>query len=425
MLPAGVVAALLAPTAAGAQDIPDPVYAAQGAFETPGAVDPFTRPDRPELAAVGARIGGFTLRPSIELSAIANSNVRLLPFDQGGDVGLVVQPTATLTSDSGRYRLRGFVTGTAVRYADKTTDNAEQLFGGVSLDRPLGATASIRASLEGGGFVEDRAALFTPRNSRAPIRFDRLLGTLSGVAALGRVVIAPSIEFDQLDYHNDRLADQPIFLLEQRSRSFTRFAPAAVLGYTVSADTTVYVGGEANRRDYYVPQLLDRDSSGWTLYAGARFRPTPLTRVELAAGYLKQSYRAPLRGPSAPYFRVSLAWAPTGLTTLRFDARRDTSETGAVLAGGAVRTRIGGEITHELLRNLNLSARIDHTRFSLAALDRTDSRTAANLGARYVANRRFDLFARADQVFVSTGDAVATDDDFSRTRLVAGVAWKL
>ena len=110
---------------------------------------------------------------------------------------------------------------------------------------------------------------------------------------------------------------------------------------------------------------------------------------------------------------------------MRFDVRRDAAESGAVFAGGAVRTRIGGEVTHELLRNLNLSARVEYSRFGFSTLDRVDDRIAANAGARYVASRKFDVFARADQVFVSTGDPVVLDPDFSRTRVVVGVAWKL
>ncbi|HEX8382200.1 MAG TPA: outer membrane beta-barrel protein [Sphingomonas sp.] len=421
---AGVAAVFLAP-AARAQDVPDPVYAAQDAFEAPDVADPFLRPQRPELASVGVRLGSFTLRPSVELSAIGNSNVRLLSVDQGADIGLVVQPSATLTSDSGRYRLRAFATGTAVRYAGKATENVEQLFGGVRIDRPLGPTAAIRASIEGGRFIEDRAALFSPRDSRSPIAFERVLATVSGIATPGRFVIAPSIEVDRLAYHDNRRASLPTLLLEQRTRSFTRITPAVLAGYTLSADTAVYVGGEVNRRDFDVRRDIDRDSQGWRVYAGARFRPTPLTRVEFAAGYLKQEYRAPLRGPSVPYFRASLAWVPTGLTTLRFDIRRDSAETGTVLAGGAIRTRLRGEVTHELLRNLNLAARVEHARFSYSTLDRVDDRTSAGVDARYVASRRFDLFARADQVFVSTGDPAAALNEFSRTQLIVGLAWKL
>jgi hypothetical protein len=406
--------------------VPDPVYAAQGTLEVPGTVDPFIRPDRPELAALGVRLGGFTLRPSVELSAIANSNVRLLPFDQGSDVGAVLEPSVTLSSDSERYRLRAFATATAVRYASKTTENVEQLFGGLSFDRPLSATSSIRVNAEVGRFVEDRAALFTPRNIRSPAQFDRLFGQVSGVVAPGRFVIAPSFEVDRFAFRDVRLADTPSVTLDQSERSFTRYSPGLVAGYTVSADTTVFIGGEANKREFdALRRGVDRDSSGWLVFVGTRFRPTPLTRLEVAVGYLEQNYRAPLRGPSAPYYSAMLAWVPTGLTTVRFDVRRSVSETGAVLAGGATRTRLGGEVTHELLRNLNLSARVDHVRFAYATLDRTDERTSINLGARYVANRKFDVFARADHVFVSTGDPVTFDTDFSRTRAVVGVAWKL
>ena len=418
--------ALLAPMAVAAQDVPDPVYAAQGSLEVPGTVDPFMRPDRPELAALGVRLGGFTLRPSVELSAIANSNVRLLPTDQGADVGIILQPTVTLASDSGRYRLRAFATGSAVRYASKSTENVEQLFGGLSFDRPLGATSSVRVNVEGGRFVEDRAALFTPRNIRSPAEFDRLYGQVSGVVAPGRFVIAPSFEVDRLAYRDVRLEDAPRVTVDQSERSFARYNPALVVGYTVSADTTVFAGAEANRRDFDAARRgVDRDSSGWVLFAGARFRPTPLTRLEVAAGYLKQTYREPLKGPSAAYFRADFVWVPTGLTTVRFDVRRDVSETGAVLAGGATRTRVGGGVMHELLRNLILSASAEYTRFDFSTLDRVDDRIAANVEARYVANRKFDVFARADQVFVSTGDPIAFDPEFSRTRVVAGVAWKL
>lgn len=421
----GVFAAPLAAShAARAQELPDSVFVAQDAFERPYLGDVFTGHNHPEQQALGIPLGTFLLRPSIDLSAIANSNVRARATGGDAAAGVVAAPTVAIASRNPRYRLNAYVTGTATRYAERSTENVEQLFGGVSYARELDALNRASLQVEGGRYIEDRASAFTPFDARTPIRFERYHVRLEGVSTPGRLVFSPSIEVDRLAYHDNRLASDPTQVLVQRVRSLTRTGAGLLAGYALNGDTAVYAGVETNFRNYDIDRLRGRDSHGYAAFVGLRIRPTNLIQVDAAIGRLHQYYYPQFTDPKGLYAQLAVTWVPTALTDIKFDLRRDVSETGAIQNGGAIRTRARLRLTHELYRDLSISMGAETTGYRLPDVQRTDRRSYLTGEARYFANRELELFARAQQLFSRSGGVPTLAPDFDRTIVSVGARLK-
>lgn len=417
-------APLGASQAAHAQDVPEPVFAAQDAFERRGYADVFSAHVFPDQQALGYRVGDYLVRPSIDISVIANGNVRVQPTQRDSVPGVVAAPMLAIASANPRYTLNAYVAGTATRYAERRTENVEQVFGGASFTRPFDRTSSISAQVEGGRYVEDRASAFTPFDARTPIEYDRLYGRLSGVSAPGRLVINPGVEVSRLAYHDNRLASDPSQVLVQRTRSLTRINPSLTVGYAFNGDTALYAGAESNRRNYDIDVDQGRDSYGYAAFVGGRVRPTHLIQVDAAVGYIRQNYRPGLADPKALYVRLAVGWVPTALTDIKFDLRRDVSETGALNRGGAIRTRSRLRLTHELYRNLSVELGAETTSYRFVDLDRQDRRSYLTAQARYHANRQLEVFTTAQHLFSRSGDLPTLAPDFDRTVVSVGVRLK-
>lgn len=407
-----------------AQDLPDPVFQAQDLLRRPGNIDPLNLAiPRPEVEAIGVRLGGdYTLRAVAETGPMLNTNVRIRP---DGDTGAAayVAPMVQITSNGEHDPLIAYVAGSLTAYPDQKTETVGTIAGGIDVTRELSPTVMVRAQAEGGRYYEDRALSFTPNLSYRPVKFDRLEGSLSATASPGRWIIAPALGIDRLAYHDGLRLSDPSRPLIQRGRSYVRVEPTLLAGYLVSNTTAIYGAVTLDERDYDTNN--QRDSTGYAIYGGVRLRPTSLTRLDVALGYQRQDYRPGFTDPKGLYARVYGLYSPDRLTRITVEYRRDISETGGVEVGGLTRDRVGLSVRRELLRNFRVTGTAELRRYDFASIDRKDQRVLGRLEGRYLAGRRYDLFARAEGLLSRTSGAAGTLFDYDRLTMVSGVALKL
>ena len=408
---------------ASAQDLSDPVFASQSLLPRTANVDPLDMSmPGPELQALGVRLGNYTLRTSAEIATIINSNVRVRPNGDSGVAGYVA-PTIQITSNDDRNPLTAYVSGSLALYPKQGTETVGTLSAGVDVTREIGQDVSVRAQASGGRFYEDRALSFTPNLSYRPVKFDRVDAVLSASWTPGRLVLVPSLGLNRLMYQDGLRLDDPTQRLVQRARNLVRIEPTLLAGYLLSDITSVYAAVTADRRDYDTNNRLD--SHGYAVYAGVRFRPTALTRLDVALGYQRQNYAPGLTDPAGLYARVVGLYSPDRQTAIRLEYRRDISETGAVLVGGLTRDRMSFSVRREVLRNWQLTGGAELRRYDFATIDRKDFRALGWLEGRYLASRRFDLFVRAEQLVSRTSGTAGTFPDVERTSVTSGVTLKL
>ena len=101
-----------------------------------------------------------------------------------------------------------------------------------------------------------------------------------------------------------------------------------------------------------------------------------------------------------------------------------------VLAGVAnmlegYRDRVGVSVRREVLRNWQFTGAAELRRYDFASIDRKDQRVMGRLEGRYLANRRYDLFVRAEGLLSRTKGSAGTLFDYDRLTVVSGAALKL
>jgi hypothetical protein len=101
----------------------------------------------------------------------------------------------------------------------------------------------------------------------------------------------------------------------------------------------------------------ERNSVGEAFRAGSTFELTRLLTGSLEAGYANRHYQDPrLANLRGPIFGASLVWTATALTKVTLRGATTLDETTVAGVSGAITHQGGIEISHALLRNLNLTA---------------------------------------------------------------------
>ncbi|RVT39912.1 hypothetical protein ENE74_14355 [Sphingobium algorifonticola] len=410
-----------------AQTVPDTLFQEQDRDLLARGDDRFTLPVPERFQPEGIRAGAFLISPDLALDGLFDSNV-FARDDARNDVSLIAAPRLRIRSLSQSYTLDSYVSAQVDRHDRFKTENVESIAAGMLLRKPFGNSLVTSLRIEGGTFVEDRAAQLATNDNLTPVEYDRVSGRASASILAGRLVVNGWFGLDRRAYRNTLRRSDPTQVFIQTDRDVTQYNPALEVGYTLAPSTLLYGGFEYNKRDFdFTPPpgslLPSRDSDGYVVYGGARFQPSALTRLDFALGYQRQNYLAPFADPSGLYVRASFDWTPLRTVLVRIDGERSISETGALLLGGSTRTRIRGNAEYEVLRNLRLGFRAEYLNIDTAALPQNDRRISGGATAEYRFNPNVSLRLRGDLLVSRPGQIIL--EDFERARLSAGLQFRL
>ena len=120
---------------------------------------------------------------------------------------------------------------------------------------------------------------------------------------------------------------------------------------------------------------------------------TKISRIltgELSVGYGGRDYAdSRLRNLSGALIDASLVWALSPISKMTVKAGSEFLETTQTGSSGAISRRIGVAYTHDLLRNLQLTASADYSRASYSGVSRIEQTFIAGLRADYKIDRNF------------------------------------
>ena len=347
---------------------------------------------QPDYDTTPVPIGPFAASPSVETTLAYDSNLLALDTGVVDDALVKVAPELALKADGRVADLAVTVFGNIARHFDYSTENYEEYGVIVDSDFEVANDVSLTASAQAGHFIEDRTAAYTPSNSLSPIGYDRFGATVGIQQASGRIVGRVSMTVDKLEYDNgiDRTSG---LTLNEQTRNRTLYSPKVELEYTLTPDTAFFVTGSYNKREFeFTPTgLVTRDSDGFQIGGGVRFKPSPLIELAVGAAYIKQNYTLPLRDVSGLAAEARLRWFPTQLTTVTAGFLRDIDEGGTIAPGSTFLNRAEFVIDHELLRNLILSGEVGWERIEYNFADRNDTRTSIGASAKYRLTRNLGL----------------------------------
>jgi hypothetical protein len=183
-------------------------------------------------------------------------------------------------------------------------------------------------------------------------------GAQAGVTQkFGRLEVSLRGTYDRVWYQDAQYSNGTS--LNLAATSYNDYGALLRTSYEVTPDLKPFVEATFDRRVHDSPVDYNgfyRDSVGFVARGGATFNITELVKGEVSGGYGQRDYDdprlLPLRGP---VIDAALIYTPSALTTLTLRGSTTMNETTLANASGALTRSITATLSHDLLRNLNVT----------------------------------------------------------------------
>jgi len=338
-----------------------------------------------DLLPQGLNLGSFRLFPTVPVKVTYDSNIRLLNTPVN-DIIASVQPSVALRSSWSSHQLELLASSNLRRYKDNKDQNSNewQLSGDGRVD--VDSSFTISPSLTYARKVEVRGTPGDDARLVGQTRYKQLDGAAAVSKRFNRLSVSGQIGLSKLRYDDILIGG---VLTDLSFRNFTQTNGSLRLDYLISDLTNVFVTASANRSDYVAnPFGLNRDGKGYTILGGLKLQPTSIISGEVSIGYLAQTFKDPsFKNFKGLNYNINISWKPTALTTVQLGGGRSIVNSALVGVPGILRSNVRLSVTHELLRDLILSPRLEREHEVYRGINRSQNRTSAGISARRIINR--------------------------------------
>lgn len=388
-------------------------------FRRDGLVTVLDRP-QPLYDPVPYRIDGVEVMPRISADVTYNSNIYAVA-DAKDDIIVRLRPRLAATAVRGDFVLTGAAELDRREYLDNGNQSSTDFTLGFNARYDPSRDTQIYVGTRNGRETQDRADPDFPFNLQQAIQFDYASAYAGASHTFNRLRVAGRIAAEKRDYENGR--DALDNLIDQSFRSRTLYTADLAAEYGISPKTSVFVNLSTNRRDFPapLPDAVERDSSGFTLTAGASFEVNKLVRGEIGLGYFEQDFKSSaFRTAKGLAANARIEYLMTPLVTWTLRASRGVQESSTLGTGVYVASVGSLQADYELRRNLILSASVNYERDKFEDIDRRYSIWGGSASATYKLSPRYALRMQYDFRDQSTSGAVP-GRQFARHRLMAGI----
>lgn len=382
----------------------------------------FVLPTPPGAIEGGVRVGGTLVRPSVDLGAVLNSNVKAAPTPNKIAGGGRVTPQITVQSTNKDGLVwNAFAKGNYVAYANSAVDNIAEASGGVAVSDQVRQDLLLRAGFQVGRYTEDRALTFAPRDLRSPVKYNRAAGSVAADYTPGKLAVAIRYRAFRFEYEDNQRALAPGGVASQRLRTSFNQNAEATIGYQITPDVFVFAGGQYNTINYDLDPTGLRDSHGYAAYGGARINITPVLRATMAVGYQKQYHSPVFVNPRGLFYDGELEWSPRRDTIFGMRLRRLIVDSDALLSGGVVQTRIEASVAHDFRRDVRVKAFVRHDTSRIATISQTDKRWIAAAEIWYYMTPRVSFYVLGSGLAATPVALAGTSQEYGRAIIESGI----
>ena len=336
----------------------------------------------PDFRSEPVRIGILAVQPALSVLGGYSTNVFNRP-EARSDAMLFVMPALQMTADFSPHRLNLGARGTLRRFATFKSEDSEEFDMTADGDVELSTIGRLTATAGFANLIEPRSSVGTVADAAEPVSYQRLNGTFGVEMDLGRVRIAPSVNYQKLHYAPLSLASGL-----QVGQSF-RNTQATRANVRISYDFSGMVAGFASGslsdiHSTSAPRSIRRDARGAAVMVGFKGSLTPLLTGEIGVGYQSLSYELPIyRDFSGGTFAADLQWFVTPLMTLRLQANRSFQNSGFREVAGILTDRATLTGYYDPLRNVRLSLSAYYENGRYREVDTRTRRQSVKLNAEY------------------------------------------
>lgn len=400
-----------------------PMASAQTTYER-GGNESVTERARPAYDPLGIRFGGFDVRPAVELGVTHTDNLFADDVNTRSDLVTYVRPSVVVESHWSRHRLAVDASADLVSHQDFSSQDYNNAAVGVEGRVDVRRTTQVGGALRFAQTAEALSDPDSPTDAAEPVEYKSKTARVYVQQQFNRMRLSVSAEQGEYDY-DDTVANNgtPI---EQDDRDHDARAVTVRGEYAVSPRVAVLAQATFSENEYDTQGPgVNRNSEGRTLLVGANFDLTRLVRGEVAAGYFEQDWEDPaIGGTDGLAVQANVDWFPTQLTTVNFNGSRRVEDSGTAAAVSYLHTQGGVRVDHELLRNVILSVGVDGVRREYSGIEREDDVLAADLGLRYLMNRRMVL-SGGYRYEEQTSKGADSDRDFEINRFFLSLGLRI
>jgi hypothetical protein len=359
---------------------------------------------RPEYDPLGVRVGSFFFYPRGELSEVYNDNIFATKTGTKDDFITIVSPGGMLRSNWGEHELDLSAGADVGFYASHTSENYGDYFfnadGRYDFSRTMAALGTARIE----HLHEDRDDPNSPAAAAHPVEFTAYNASAALAQRGLRIGYEGRLTFRREDYNN--VSANGGGTINEQIRNVNIFTPSAQVSYEIVPNYAAFARAAGLIKVYDNSTAGSaanpaRDSNGYRFDVGARIDLTGVTYAEAFIGYLSQNYNNPQLGTIGGVdFGARVTWNVTQLTSVIFNSDRTPTDANstALTAGGVplnspgyLRTNVGVEVDHELVRNVILNFAANYQNDDYKGIDRNDDRYDITGGVRYLLNRNVYL----------------------------------
>ncbi|MBC2665225.1 outer membrane beta-barrel protein [Novosphingobium flavum] len=358
----------------------------RAAFAQEAAVTTPIQMFEPETGA-GLRLGpGLVLHAEAAGGAAHDTNIYNLEQKQTPDTVFSLRPAVSLATDLPRHRIELRGSGELRRFAHYTGENSETWDLSLSGLAELGGWIDVKPSIGIARGIELRGSAGDQFLTDHPVAYTRKTYALSVARGQHRLRFAANGAIEEVNYHPTSLGGVAVDL---SARNFVRKAGSIRSDLDLGGRFSVFAELAGNRLSYDVPAQAGpgvggRNSSGFAVLAGARFRVTSLVDVEAGAGYLRQGFSGgPFRPVEALNYRLAGTWTPRPRWQVKAGVERSIDASPRLDTPALFRTTYRLSALYAQSSRLLLGAGAVYQREVYQAIDRTDRRFDANVTAQY------------------------------------------
>ena len=345
-------------------------------------------------AAVGYRVGGFLVLPTITADTLFSDNVLQSSSDRQSDVAVVLRPGLSLQSQWSRHSLSLDLRGVTTTYANLHSQDGNELH------------ANLRGRLD----LTSRSSL------EAEAGFDYSLVSRSDPSLAAGAVLRPITRTDSLGLAYNQTFDRLTLRLhgataetvqgvsgngaEQYIDSGLDFRA----GYELSPKLTVFGAAKAFDRNYANASGID--ATGDDVRVGVETdRSAKLSATASIGGANIGAASGNSAGDSGAVADASVTWLPSALTTVNFAALTDLELTDAAGSAAMRNSQVSLEIKHQFRRWLALLAGISEAKRAYAGIGLTELQRTSHIGFEYDFTREWALLGNYQRTDLSSSDA--------------------
>lgn len=340
---------------------------------------------RPDYDAKGLPIGGFRLRPALDVGAAYDDNVYRTATGKKHDFFYTITPSFDLKSDWSRHLLELSGSFTRDQYNSRRSENRNDWYvagnGRLDIDRDAALTANGSYNVQ----HEPRYSADQPGTAAEPTQYAILHGGSTLSYTPNRFGVELGGSYDRYDFDPTKLTGGGVF--DNRDRDRDQYRGTAKVSYEIGPGYALFLRGTYDTRRFDTAAGQARDSHGYRADAGATMFLTHLLQGEIFVGFVRQKFTAPYRSVSAVDYGAKLHWYATSLMTVHLSASRLFHDTTIAGASATDDQSVSLAVDYELLRDLILQAHVDLTDSRFLGTARDDKLLETGLTAKYLINR--------------------------------------